>query len=379
MVSASQGLFTALVVCLNTIAQGGGSNLFPPDQFDTFTQEEIAERIYGSKIVVVSEQAMLNVVYCIKVCMLIMYTRLTLGLQQQKTVRYLAIYVGCGWLASEIAFFTACRPFEGYWGMPPPDAQCTTLQYYAIVQGCFNITSDLLMLCVPIPLVLNLKVALQQKIVLLLIFSLGLFVVVAALLTKIFNLSDVWDPSYMLWYVREASVAVYVANLPMIWPLLREWIPFLGTVTSTSYHRSTKGQNTQGRRQHRKGSQTLDWATQKSQKAMASITGNNHQSRTPSSGSMESTYDLEMGIKPTEFVTEERRIKVNITGMHGSERESQEHIISGGGGERRPSVIDHSHGGIQVERTIVVKEEKIENITGKDGYDWETRGVSRSS
>jgi hypothetical protein len=31
----------------------------------------------------------------------------------------------------------------------------------------------------------------------------------------------------MLWYTREASVAVYVANLPGIWPLLRENISFL--------------------------------------------------------------------------------------------------------------------------------------------------------
>ena len=35
----------------------------------------------------------------------------------------------------------------------------------------------------------------------------------------------------MLWYIREASVAVYVANLPILWPLLREWIPFLRHAT----------------------------------------------------------------------------------------------------------------------------------------------------
>ena len=35
----------------------------------------------------------------------------------------------------------------------------------------------------------------------------------------------------MLWYTREASVAVYVSNLPMIWPLLREWFPSLRTLT----------------------------------------------------------------------------------------------------------------------------------------------------
>lgn len=33
-----------------------------------------------------------------------------------------------------------------------------------------------------------------------------------------------YDTAYMLWYTREASVAVYVANLPGIWPLLREHV-----------------------------------------------------------------------------------------------------------------------------------------------------------
>lgn len=37
----------------------------------------------------------------------------------------------------------------------------------------------------------------------------------------------------MLWYTREASVAIYVANLPAIWPLLREHIRFLRDHTNS--------------------------------------------------------------------------------------------------------------------------------------------------
>ena len=48
--------YTGLIVSLNVIAQGGGSNLFPPEQISEFTQLDIEERIKGSKIVVVSEQ-----------------------------------------------------------------------------------------------------------------------------------------------------------------------------------------------------------------------------------------------------------------------------------------------------------------------------------
>lgn len=56
MVSLVPLFYTGLVTCLNIIANGGGSNLYPPEQFSTFSQTEIEERIKGSKIVVVSEQ-----------------------------------------------------------------------------------------------------------------------------------------------------------------------------------------------------------------------------------------------------------------------------------------------------------------------------------
>jgi len=74
--------------------------------------------------------------------------------------------------------------------------------------------------------------------------------VIAAILTKVYNLSDVYDTAYMLWYTREASVAVYVANLPLIWPLLREWFPFLRNLSSAqkSYGVRTYGQGGHSRR-----------------------------------------------------------------------------------------------------------------------------------
>jgi hypothetical protein len=237
--------YTTLVVCLNIIVTGGGSNLFPLEDFPTFTQEEIEEKILGSKIVMVSEQAMLNTIYSIKACMLFMYLRLTMGLRQQKVVKGIAIYVACGWVGTELAFFFACRPFNGYWAVPPPDPQCTTLQHYSITQAAFNISSDLLMLAVMLPLLVQVNLPGKQKIALVGLFSMGSFVILAAILTKYFNLSDVYSTVYMLWYVRESSTALYVANLPMIWPLLREWFPYLRKLTpghrSSSNNRNTGG------------------------------------------------------------------------------------------------------------------------------------------
>jgi hypothetical protein len=153
-------------------------------------------------------QAMLNVIYAIKSCMLIMYTRLILGLTANRLVYYLSAYVAIGYIASQIAFFTICMPFSGYWAMPPPNPQCSTLTHYSIVQGCFNISADILMLFISLPLITKLTMPLKQKAVLIVIFSLGTFVIIAAILNNVFNLANIWSPIYMLWYTCESSVAV---------------------------------------------------------------------------------------------------------------------------------------------------------------------------
>lgn len=53
------GLYTGLLVTLNFIAQSGGSNLYDPGDEVHFTPKVIEDRIYNSKIVVVSEQVWL--------------------------------------------------------------------------------------------------------------------------------------------------------------------------------------------------------------------------------------------------------------------------------------------------------------------------------
>jgi hypothetical protein len=60
-------------VVLNT-----SSNLIAPNENQSaFTPEEIKERIYGSKLVLVVEQMQILTIWLIKACLLIMYNRMT--------------------------------------------------------------------------------------------------------------------------------------------------------------------------------------------------------------------------------------------------------------------------------------------------------------
>ncbi|KAB5528063.1 hypothetical protein GE09DRAFT_1228959 [Coniochaeta sp. 2T2.1] len=368
-------LYTTLVVSLNVTAQGGGSNLYPPHLEGTFSPTEIHERIYGSKIVVVSEQAMLNVVYAVKSCMLVMYTRLTLGLTTQKLVRWLGVYVLCGWVASQVAFFTACTPFENYWAMPLPKGkeQCATLSHYSIVQAVFNISSDAAMLFVPLPLIFRTTMPVKQKVVLSVIFGMGLFVIIAALLTKVFNLSDVWDPRYMLWYVREASVAVYVSNLPMVWPLVREWAPWLRSWapgSSGSRSRGRKGTGAGGA-----GGGAGGWTKTGSRggtvegRVTGAGEGRMQRRRASSLGSLDSAFDLDVGVGRGGGGKGQQMVGGKYKG--DNDGESTEQIVRAEEDEVDVPTREGSHdstgialtkmGGIQVRRTVEVLEERPGN------------------
>lgn len=157
------------------------------------------------------------------------------GLRQRKWVNYLAIYIGLGFVAVELSLFLICRPLSNYWAVPAPNEQCATYQYYEIIQGCISISADIFMLLIGLPLLLQVHVPLKQKLILVIIFGMGIFVIVAAILNKVYCLVPALiSYVYMNWYFREVTVAVLVTNLPLIWSLLRDVFPALKSWTGGS-------------------------------------------------------------------------------------------------------------------------------------------------
>lgn len=76
------------------------SNLVPSDKdVNTFSDQEINDRIHGSKIVLVVEQMQILTIWIIKACLLIMYRRMTLVLPQRRIVIATSIYVAVGFVS----------------------------------------------------------------------------------------------------------------------------------------------------------------------------------------------------------------------------------------------------------------------------------------
>jgi hypothetical protein len=101
-----------------------------------------------------------------------------------------------------------------------------------------------------IPPVLSARLSLQQKLILGIIFGMGGFVIVAAILRAIYCLvPSLISYVYMNWYFREASVAVYVTTLPGIWVFLKEVFPIIQRLTSRTATRHTNSQTVDHQKQ----------------------------------------------------------------------------------------------------------------------------------
>jgi hypothetical protein len=94
-------------------------------------------------------------------------------------------YIWLGFVVIEITYYAVfCRPFSQYWAMPVKNLQCATYQHYSILQMCFNITSDLGLILMPLPMVRQARLPTQRKILLVAIFCMAGFTIIAAVLNK---------------------------------------------------------------------------------------------------------------------------------------------------------------------------------------------------
>jgi len=98
------------------------------------------------------------------------------------------------------------------------------------------------MLALGVPMFIRIQIPLSKKIPLVGVFSLGIFVIVAAILNKWYSFTAPFGDAWVYWYVRESATAIIVANLPFVWLLYRR---IFGIRTNSVTGSKTKsGQNT---------------------------------------------------------------------------------------------------------------------------------------
>ncbi|KAL8660284.1 MAG: hypothetical protein Q9202_006695 [Teloschistes flavicans] len=213
--------FTGVIVSVNQVSQNL-SNYLPPGVADSFTKDEHDNAVYGSKFVMILEEFMLANTWLCKACLLFLYYQMTKLTKQNKLVIYVAAYCVFGYLLTQILYLAVwCRPISQYWRVPVDNSQCASYYHHLITAAVFNISSDLMMLYIPLPILIKAQLPLKRKIILCGVFSLGILVILSAILNRYYNFTAGYGSLiYLNWYVGEAVTSVFVANVPHLWPLL---------------------------------------------------------------------------------------------------------------------------------------------------------------
>ncbi|KAI0550982.1 hypothetical protein F4679DRAFT_594298 [Xylaria curta] len=212
---------TVLMVTIN-ILRDKDSNLIDPANPPTLTPDEVAQRTLGSKLVLVVEQTQILTIWLVKACLLLMYSRLTFSKAQKLCVKFAAGYVALGFVVMEILYFAVwCRPFSQYWAVPPHSIQCSAATNHLITNAVFNISSDLFIIAIPMPIFVQINIATRKKVILCGVFALGLFTIGAAIANKYYSFTEPYGNKWTYWYIRESSTALIVANIPFLWTTLR--------------------------------------------------------------------------------------------------------------------------------------------------------------
>ena len=155
-------------------------------------------------------------------------------------ITWICVYAFIVVFAAELAFMMGtilqCWPVNAAWDRSIKDRACTNTTAFWFSNAIWNITSDVILILLPVPVVKKLNITRTKKIGLACMFSIGLIVIVTAILRFTTLHSAAMKASYdplsgsltsTTWTTAEAALAIICANIPMLRQLLEICIPAL--------------------------------------------------------------------------------------------------------------------------------------------------------
>ncbi|KAF8467848.1 hypothetical protein BDZ91DRAFT_656721 [Kalaharituber pfeilii] len=174
---------------LSIVILRNGTNQMTPEERASITPEEQKRREIGSKALLTAWFCYITFIWGAKTCLLLFYRRLMQRVKQIKVIKLAAILLVVTYAAVVLNMFLVCRPFKKNWQVvPDPGHKCTDGYEYVWVIGIFNIVTDAVLIAIPLPVVVGLRISRAKKAMLVLLFGSGVFVIVATTLRIYFTI-----------------------------------------------------------------------------------------------------------------------------------------------------------------------------------------------
>ncbi|CAG8018255.1 unnamed protein product [Penicillium nalgiovense] len=201
--------------------------------------EEYRLRVGGSKVQVAGWSLYTLLLWLLKTCMAIFYSRLTAGLVNMRVRIHVAyVLIAITYIATVCSILFGCHPMEKNWQIHPnPGNYCqpavSKIDIYVTV--VLNVATDLYLISIPAPMLVKARLKWREKLELLILFSGGLFVMMAGILRCVLILTAGANGAQQAgsWACRETFIAVVIGNIPMIYPLVRRFTRRAGLYISS--------------------------------------------------------------------------------------------------------------------------------------------------
>ncbi|PGH13413.1 hypothetical protein AJ79_03692 [Helicocarpus griseus UAMH5409] len=233
--------WTAELCMLELIGQYGSITGMSDEIAVTLTEEQKHRLVIGSKCLLAGWCLYVTLIWCLKACMLFLYNRLTLNLNQQRAVKMTAVACVLAYISTIIVILTRCYPIQRTWQVYPYPGDACALNipnYLALVVT--NVTTDIMIIYIPLPLLWKVKLPTRQKILYGVWLCTGVFIIIATLLRCIICLNDVASINLgTIWSIRETFVAIIAVNIPVLKPFFTKTFRFATTGSSSKDNTKT--------------------------------------------------------------------------------------------------------------------------------------------
>lgn len=226
-------IFWTLELCMLELIGQNGTNIGVYDEISaTLTEAEIKRLEFGSKCLLMGWNFYVTLIWALKACLLCYYNRITLGLRQQKFVKWTGIACVFAYAGVLGAIWGHCTPLHKHWQVVPyPGDQCTHAVANYLTLVVFNIVTDVAILAIPVPLLWKVRLPVGRKIAIGVLLCSGVFIIVASLLRCILSLQSIDGINVStIWAIRETFVGIIAVNAGAIKPLFSKakWLSSKG-------------------------------------------------------------------------------------------------------------------------------------------------------
>ncbi|KAK1831160.1 hypothetical protein QBC39DRAFT_95082 [Podospora conica] len=201
----------------------GTNNVLIPPLLE-LSQDQIRRRSIGSGLVLLSRILHPAATWTLKLVSLEFFSRLVSSRRYRLTLWSMRLALLLTFLAIIVATLAECRPFSSYWTvLPTPPAQCRQGYAQLLTVSISSALTDLLLILFPVPIIASTTLKLSRKILLMLLFCLGVFnIIVGVARVPRILAEDGYQGVRTTWASVEIVVAVFVANALALGSFVRD-------------------------------------------------------------------------------------------------------------------------------------------------------------